>query len=187
MIIWTHMDSPVGPLLLAASGAGLHAIEFATARHPVRRDASWRKASDAGSHLLLRRAQNQLEEYFAGTRRVFDLPLAAQGTPFQRQVWQALAGIPYGQTLSYAELAARVQRPRAVRAVGAANGRNPLPIVLPCHRVIGADGSLTGFGGGLPIKQFLLQLEGAIPGETPERFPDELDTSTAPLAARKVA
>ena len=93
----------------------------------------------------------------------FDLPLAPQGTAFQKDVWQALASIPYGETISYAQLAQRVGKPTAMRAVGAANGRNPLPIVLPCHRVIGADGSLTGFGGGLPTKQFLLELEGALP------------------------
>src|SRR5690606_32442185 len=95
--------------------------------------------------------------------RAFDLPLAPHGTEFQRDVWWRLAEIPFGQTISYAQLAARVGKPTATRAVGAANGRNPLPIVLPCHRVIGANGSLTGFGGGLPTKQFLLRLEGALP------------------------
>jgi methylated-DNA-[protein]-cysteine S-methyltransferase len=121
----------------------------------------WRE----GDHAVLRQAQAQLAEYFAGQRRDFDLPLAPQGTEFQREVWWELANIPFGGTISYAELALRVGRPTATRAVGAANGRNPLPIVLPCHRVIGADGSLTGFGGGLPTKEFLLQLEGALPRE----------------------
>ena len=111
-------------------------------------------------------AEAQLGEYFAGRRRRFELPLAPQGTPFQRQVWQALAGIPYGATVSYAQLARQIGNPAGLRAVGAANGRNPLPIVLPCHRVIGADGELTGFGGGLPVKQFLLQLEGALPEQS---------------------
>src|SRR5690606_14915845 len=150
--------SPVGPLLLAASDAGLHAIGFDAQRHPLRRDARWRE----GEHPILRLAARQLDEYFAGARRSFELPLHAVGTAFQRTVWEALATIAYGQTLSYAQLAARVGRPSAVRAVGAANGRNPLPIVLPCHRVIGADGSLTGFGGGLPAKRFLLAHEGAL-------------------------
>lgn len=158
---YTRIDSPVGPLLLAASDAGLHAIEFHDARHPVKRGDDWHE----GNHPLLREAERQLREYFAGKRRSFDLPLAPKGTPFQREVWQALASIPYGSTSSYGELAARVGRPSASRAVGAANGRNPLPIVLPCHRVIGADGSLTGFGGGLPTKQFLLKLEGALPAD----------------------
>ena len=154
-IYYTHVDSPVGPLLLAASDAGLHAIEFHAPRHVVPRGADW----TAGDHPLLRRTAEQLREYFAGTRRTFDLSLAPNGTDFQRQVWQTLASIPYGETISYAELASRVGRPRASRAVGAANGKNPLPIVLPCHRVIGANGSLTGFGGGLPTKRFLLDLE----------------------------
>lgn len=158
-IHYVRIGSPIGPLLLAASDTGMHAIEFQDARHPVRRGDDWQE----GSHPLLQRAEKQLREYFAGRRRSFDLPLAPQGTPFQREVWQALASIPYGKTSSYGELAARVGKPSASRAVGAANGRNPLPIVLPCHRVIGADGSLTGFGGGLPAKQFLLRLEGALP------------------------
>lgn len=159
MIVYRHIESPVGPLLVAADDAGLRLIEFPGPRHPVALGEDWR----AGDHPVLRRAQAQLDEYFAGERRGFDLPLAPQGTPFQREVWFALAGIPHGETISYAELARRVQRPSATRAVGAANGRNPLPIVLPCHRVIGADGSLTGFGGGLPTKRFLLELEGALP------------------------
>ncbi|MDH5823870.1 methylated-DNA--[protein]-cysteine S-methyltransferase [Luteimonas sp. RD2P54] len=160
-VFHTRIDSPVGPLLLAASDGGLHAIEFHAARHPVRRRVDWRE----GRHPLLDEASRQLREYFDGRRRAFDVPLAPQGTAFQRQVWFALAGIPYGATLSYAQLAARLGRPSATRAVGAANGRNPLPIVLPCHRVIGADGSLTGFGGGLPTKHYLLRLEGALPQE----------------------
>ena len=157
--VFTTIDSPVGPLLLAAADDGLRAIEFHASRHPVPRDPDWRE----GDHPLLQRTREQLGEYFAGERRTFDLPLAPRGTEFQRQTWQALATIPYGSTISYAQLASRVQRPKAMRAVGSANGRNPLPIVLPCHRVIGADGSLTGFGGGLPTKQYLLELEGALP------------------------
>jgi methylated-DNA-[protein]-cysteine S-methyltransferase len=151
--------SPVGPLLLAADADGLRLIEFANPRHPVAPEADWRE----GDNAVLRETRRQLEEYFAGTRRGFDLPLAPRGTTFQRTVWNALSALPYGITISYGELARRIGAPGAVRAVGAANGRNPLPIVVPCHRVIGADGSLTGFGGGLPIKQFLLRLEGALP------------------------
>ncbi|MDI9239142.1 methylated-DNA--[protein]-cysteine S-methyltransferase [Lysobacter sp. LF1] len=159
MIVYTHVPSPVGPLLLAASEDGLHLIEFHTPRHPMRRGEDWRK----GEHDTLHRTARQLDEYFAGTRRDFDLPLAPRGTPFQQHVWRTLADIPYGETISYSQLAHRVGRPTAVRAVGAANGRNPLPLVLPCHRVIGSDGSLTGFGGGLPTKEFLLTMEGALP------------------------
>ncbi|UNK57669.1 methylated-DNA--[protein]-cysteine S-methyltransferase [Pseudoxanthomonas daejeonensis] len=162
-IRYRRIASPVGPLTVAASDAGLHAIEFPSNRHPVRRDQDWRE----GDHPLLQEAEAQLADYFAGRRQSFELPLAPQGTHFQREVWFALAAIPYGQTASYAQLAARVDRPSATRAVGAANGRNPLPIVLPCHRVIGADGSLTGFGGGLPTKRFLLELEGALPRTAP--------------------
>ncbi|GHA68383.1 methylated-DNA--[protein]-cysteine S-methyltransferase [Cognatilysobacter bugurensis] len=150
-------DTPVGPLLIGACDDGICLIEFHESKHRVARGPEWRD----GEHPLLDRLRTQLHEYFAGTRRVFDLPLAPRGTPFQREVWHALASIPYGQTVSYAQLASRVGRPAATRAVGAANGRNPLPIVLPCHRVIGANGRLTGFGGGLPTKHYLLQLEGA--------------------------
>ncbi len=159
MIDYQYIDSPVDPLLLAADEHGLRLIEFHTPRHPMARVADWRE----GDNAILQAARMQLEEYFAGTRTSFELPLAPHGTAFQKEVWHALADIAYGQTISYAQLAQRVGKPSAMRAVGAANGRNPLPIVLPCHRVIGADGSLTGFGGGLPTKQFLLELEGALP------------------------
>ncbi|MET0328705.1 MAG: methylated-DNA--[protein]-cysteine S-methyltransferase [Luteimonas sp.] len=153
------IDSPVGPLFLAASDAGLHAVEFAEHRHPVQRGDDWRP----GPHPVLDAAAIQLGEYFDGTRRSFDLPFAARGTEFQKQVWNGLTRIPYGSTASYVELARMVGKPSASRAVGAANGRNPLSIVVPCHRVIGAGGTLTGFGGGLPTKEFLLTLEGAWP------------------------
>lgn len=158
MILFRHLDSPVGILTVAATDAGLHAIEFPRNRHPADRQG-WAE----GDHAVIEAAAGQLQDYFAGRLKVFDLPLAPRGTDFQRMVWRTLAGIGYGETISYAQLAQRVGRPTAMRAVGAANGRNPLPIVLPCHRVIGADGSLTGFGGGLPTKQFLLQFEGALP------------------------
>lgn len=161
MIVHTTIDSPVGPLLLAADDAGLRLIEFRDPRHPMARLDQWQ----AGDHATLRETRKQLRAYFSGRLQDFDLPLAPQGTEFQRKVWRTLAGIGYGETISYAELARRVEQPTAMRAVGAANGRNPLPIVLPCHRVIGADGSLTGFGGGLPTKRFLLELEGALPRE----------------------
>jgi methylated-DNA-[protein]-cysteine S-methyltransferase len=156
MIHHCQLDSPVGPLALAADEQHLLEIRFPGKLQPTAPDGQ------PGDNEVLGEARRQLGEYFAGTRRVFDLPLLPRGTAFQRAVWQALAGIDYGTTISYAELARRIGRPGASRAVGAANGRNPLPIVLPCHRVIGADGSLTGFGGGLPTKQFLLELEGAL-------------------------
>ncbi|MEM6296099.1 MAG: methylated-DNA--[protein]-cysteine S-methyltransferase [Myxococcota bacterium] len=153
--------SPVGLLLLAASSEGLTHLLFADDDgRPLR--AKTRPRSDDGpaATTVLRATLEQLDAYFAGTRRDFDLPLAPSGTPFQRDVWQALSDLPYGSTTSYRNLAHSVQRPRAVRAVGAANGANPISIIVPCHRVIGHDGRLTGYGGGLPAKRHLLKLEG---------------------------
>ena len=153
------MDSPVGPLRMVAAADGLRRICFESDRHPQAIDTAG--CRDATRLAPVRR---QLDEYFAGTRREFELPLRPRGTPFQLRVWRALCGIGYGETISYAELAARIGNPAARRAVGAANGRNPLPIVVPCHRVIGRDGSLVGFGGGLQVKRRLLDLEsGALP------------------------
>jgi methylated-DNA-[protein]-cysteine S-methyltransferase len=150
--------TPIGRLLLVANETGLARIEFDGRWSYAELGPGWREGS-----ALLDRARRELDDYFAGTRRGFTLPLAPTGTEFQRRVWNALLEIPYGRVESYAALARRIGAPAAVRAVGAANGRNPLPIVVPCHRVVGADGSLTGFGGGLPLKQRLLALEGADP------------------------
>lgn len=158
-MIFRHVDSPVGLLLIAADEAGLRHIEFVRPRHPIRMHGDWQQADSD----VLQATEAQLVEYFDGGRREFELPLAPQGTPFQLQVWEELARIPFGATISYAQLAQRVGNPAGTRAVGAANGRNPLPILLPCHRVIGADGTMTGFGGGVPTKEFLLRLEGALP------------------------
>jgi methylated-DNA-[protein]-cysteine S-methyltransferase len=154
---YDEVETPVGPLLVLADDAGLRRIHFQHGRGRLRPDSAWRR-----DPAPFRDLSRQLGEYFARTRRTFDLPLAPEGTAFQLETWRALTAIPYGATISYAELARRVGRSRAVRAVGAANGQNPLPIVVPCHRVIGKDGSLTGFGGGLPAKQALLELEGAL-------------------------
>jgi methylated-DNA-[protein]-cysteine S-methyltransferase len=147
---WT--ESPIGRLLLVAGDAGLRAIGFEGAQPRP----EWRRQDGS-----LSEAARQLEAYFAGELREFDLALDPQGTTFQRHVWKELRRIPFGGSTTYAEMARRIGRPRAVRAVGAANGRNPLPIVIPCHRVIGSDGSLTGYAGGLPIKEFLLRFEGS--------------------------
>jgi len=152
---YDEIDSPVGPLLVAADEAGLRLIHFQGA-HRRKPEASWERDPTP-----FRALAGQLGEYFRRERRTFDLPLAPRGTAFQLATWRALATIPYGETISYAELAGRVGRPAASRAVGAANGANPLPIVVPCHRVIGKDGSLTGFGGGIETKRALLELEGA--------------------------
>ena len=153
-IYCTEMPSPIGRLRLfgtesALSGLFMEAHEDDFAGHAdALRDAA-----------PFREARRQLDEYFAGERREFSLELAAEGTAFQRQVWQALCGIPFGQTASYGEIARQIGNPNAVRAVGLANGRNPISVIVPCHRVIGADGSLTGYGGGLERKRFLLALE----------------------------
>ena len=153
--IWyDELPTPIGRLRLVADTQGLREVWFDGGRHQKAPDPHWTR--DVGR---LAFARVQLEEYFAGTRQAFALPLHPIGTPFQLAVWQELARIPYGTTTSYGAVAQRIGQPQAVRAVGAANGRNPLPIVLPCHRVIGADGSLTGFGGGLPTKRFLLAME----------------------------
>ena len=148
-------ESPVGPLTLVSDGRGIAALVFEQHSKPIRVLAEARPGSDA----ILDEARRQLDEYFAGRRRVFELPLNPQGTDFQQRVWQALRGIAFGMTKSYGHLAQELGSPRAVRAVGGANGRNPISIIIPCHRVIGADGELTGFGGGLQRKRFLLALE----------------------------
>src|SRR5436305_1285343 len=144
------MRTPLGPLRLVASGDDLAAIVLPESDGPSGR------AATGG---VLAAAAHQLEQYFAGERRGFDLPLAPEGTAFQQRVWRALLAIPYGETCSYGHIARAIGRPAASRAVGAANGKNPLAIVVPCHRVIGANGTLTGYGGGLPTKRWLLDLE----------------------------
>jgi methylated-DNA-[protein]-cysteine S-methyltransferase len=151
---YCHLPTPIGTLLLAGDDKGLRRISFQIGSHPAQPAQEWRRTEEP-----FREAIAQLEGYFAGELHRFDVAMAPEGTPFQREVWAALTGIPYGKTVSYGELARQVGRSTASRAVGAANGRNPIPIIIPCHRVIGADGSLTGFGGGLPIKRRLLELE----------------------------
>ncbi|HTL20527.1 MAG TPA: methylated-DNA--[protein]-cysteine S-methyltransferase [Steroidobacteraceae bacterium] len=156
MRYWHEIDSPIGRLLLVGTGQALLRLHFQAGPHPLRPAEEWRAAAAPFA-----RAQTQLGEYFRGMRRGFELSLAPDGTPFQLAVWRALSAIPYGETVSYGELARRLGLEAGARAVGLANGANPLPIIVPCHRVIGADGTLTGFGGGLPIKRSLLALEGA--------------------------
>jgi methylated-DNA-[protein]-cysteine S-methyltransferase len=150
-----YLDSPVGPLLIAGDDAALHAICFPREKKPRRPEPGWTESRRG----TVADAVAQLREYFDGKRTVFDLPLAPEGTPFQRTVWRTLEEVPYGETISYGELAKRVGNPKASRAVGSANGKNPLPIVIPCHRVIAADGTIGGFGGGLSTKRRLLALE----------------------------
>lgn len=154
MRLYCEISTPVGRLRLAGDEEGLRGISFQNRFRPVEIAEDPERAREPFREVIA-----QLEGYFVRQRFGFDLPLAPEGTPFQREVWSALLAIPYGETVSYGELARRLGRSNASRAVGAANGRNPIPIIIPCHRVIGADGSLTGFGGGLPIKRRLLELE----------------------------
>lgn len=154
--------SPIGPLVLESDGGALTAIRFGAdgaVPEPAGASPGGSRPGATASDAVLDATAWQLEEYFAGTRTAFDLPLRPSGTDFQRAVWSGLEEIPYGETRSYGELAARVGRPKAARAIGAGCGRNPIPVVVPCHRVIGADGTLTGYAGGTAIKNALLRLE----------------------------
>ncbi len=151
---YTYTESPIGSLLLAGDGENLHTLGFPSGKKRLRHEDGW--IEDAAPFA---RVKEQLRTYFAGERRHFDLSLAPRGTEFQQQVWSALRHIPYGETRSYKGLAKAIGNEKATQAVGAANGRNPIPVIIPCHRVIGANGDLTGFGGGLETKRFLLDLE----------------------------
>jgi len=151
--IW---PSPVGDLLLVNDGKGLCRLQFQDGAHPLDIDENWRKERSPFTEVI-----KQLEEYFAGRLQRFTIPLSLEGTEFQRSVWRALKTIPYGKTTSYGAIANKIHNPNASRAVGAANGQNPVSIIVPCHRVIGSTGKLVGFGGGLPIKAALLKLEKA--------------------------
>lgn len=157
--ICRNMASPVGELTLVASGRGLAAVLW---ENDDPRRVRLEPRAQTGDHPVLDEAGRQLGEYFAGQRRAFDLPLDFMGTDFQKRVWAALLTIPFGETRSYADIAGQIGKPLACRAVGAANGRNPISIIAPCHRVVGANGALTGFAGGLKAKQYLLVLEGKL-------------------------
>ena len=153
-VFYTTLESPVGTLLLAGDSQALRLVSFESSKHAEPPQADWKQDKAPFAEVI-----RQLRGYFRGERKEFDLPLAPEGTEFQLRVWNRLRTIPYGETISYAQLAERIGNPKAVRAVGLANGSNPIPIIIPCHRVIGSDGSLTGFGGGLPTKKMLLELE----------------------------
>ena len=165
LVHYTHHDSPLGPLLLAASERGLRAVYMQGQRHVS--DAphpSWTAIGGVPNAAVrvLDDTRRQLDDYFAGVRSDFDVPLDVAGSPFQQAVWTGLRAIPFGATISYGELARRIGAPKAVRAVGLANGRNPVSVVVPCHRVIGTNGAMTGYGGGLERKRFLLALEARV-------------------------
>ncbi len=159
VIYYTYYDSPIQPILLVAEEGYLTGLYMATTRYPFAIGADWRRDDEMS---LLMEAKQQLAAYFAGERQTFDLPLRPAGTPFQRQVWEELGRIPYGVTVSYGELARRIGNPAASRAVGLANGRNPISIIVPCHRVIGANGKLVGYAGGMERKQRLLAHEAEV-------------------------
>ncbi len=153
-MVYDRIESPIGPIVLAGDGEALSFVSLPESRHPLSIPLDWKHDSTAFS-----RAKQQFDAYFSGEILAFELSLVAHGTEFQQRVWQALGTIPYATTISYGELARRIGNPNASRAVGLANGANPLSIIVPCHRVIGANGSLTGYGGGLKAKQHLLDLE----------------------------
>jgi methylated-DNA-[protein]-cysteine S-methyltransferase len=153
---YCYFEAPIGPLLIAGDDESLHLIGFPRNGKPQKPKAGWAESKSGP----VAEAVRQLREYFAGKRTDFDLPLALAGTDFQRKVWRKLQEIPYGETISYGELAKRIGNPKASRAVGSANGKNQIPIVIPCHRVIAGDGGLGGFGGGLTVKEKLLAVEG---------------------------
>lgn len=155
------LDSPIGPLGIHVSDSGVTGIHFSRAKKPV---------PQKSSHPILRDCQKQLKEYFAGKRTRFDLPLDLHGTGFQKRVWRELVKIPPGKTISYSELARRIGNPKACRAVGQANNKNPVPLLVPCHRVIGKNGDLVGFAGHLDIKFWLLEHECRIAGKKPQFF-----------------
>jgi methylated-DNA-[protein]-cysteine S-methyltransferase len=156
-MLFSTIDSPLGELLLLGDGRALHGLHMLTGRRPPRIDPRWARRDEAFAAV-----RTQLAEYFAGARREFNLPLVLDGGEFERQVWQALLEVGYGETVSYGHIARAIGRPTASRAVGLANGRNPIAVIVPCHRVIGADGTLTGYGGGLERKRLLLELEGGV-------------------------
>ena len=168
---YSHFDTPVGPVLLTSDGMGLTGLYMREYKHGEQVRGDWIVDDTA---IPFREAKQQLAAYFAGTLTEFDLPLAMRGSDFQRGVWEELRTIPFGSTISYGELARRLGNPNASRAVGLANGRNPVSIIVPCHRVIGANGKLVGYGGGLPRKAALLAFESAVLAEGPRPFPSSV-------------
>jgi methylated-DNA-[protein]-cysteine S-methyltransferase len=162
MIRYAHIPTSQGALLAVARDDALTGLYFESQKYFPKIDPAWREDPEAAP---LAQCARQVREYFDGTRTTFDLPLAPEGSDFQRRVWKEIAAIPYGKTITYSELAARAGAPGSARAAGAATGRNPISIVVPCHRVLGADGSLTGYAGGLPRKTRLLELEGVLQGQ----------------------
>ncbi|HWA38918.1 MAG TPA: methylated-DNA--[protein]-cysteine S-methyltransferase [Burkholderiales bacterium] len=161
MNTYDYLETPLGRMLLVSSEKGLCGAHFVGQKYFPKLDPSWKREKS--------RASRELEEYFSGRRKKFDLPLAAEGTPFQRAVWREIAKVPFGETITYAELARRAGFPGSARAAGAATGRNPIGVIVPCHRIVGTNGSLTGYAGGLDRKKALLALEGLAPSPSRRR------------------
>ena len=176
MRYYDYLETPQGRMLLVANGKGLSGVYFVGQKHYRRPESTWKRDARA-----LRQAKRELKEYFAGRRKTFGIALAPEGTPFQRAVWREIASVACGETITYAELARRAGRPGAARAAGAATGRNPVSIIVPCHRIVGTNGSLTGYAGGLPRKKALLALERA------GRVAARIATSTAPRSRPRAA
>jgi methylated-DNA-[protein]-cysteine S-methyltransferase len=161
MTLYARFDTPLGTVLATAVAGFITSVNFVDAKYTPPVSADWKEDPEAPP---LKACAEQLAQYFAGQRERFDLPLAPQGTEFQKRVWREIAALPFGKTITYAELAARAGSPGSARAAGAATGRNPIGIVVPCHRIVGADGSLTGYAGGLERKTRLLEIEGVLQG-----------------------
>jgi methylated-DNA-[protein]-cysteine S-methyltransferase len=175
-MLYTLEDSPIGKLLLVGDGEALHGLYMQDGRTPIKTRRDWKRRDGAFAA-----AREQLGEYFAGTRTTFDLPLVQNGDAFQTLVWAELQRIPYGATVSYGHVAREIARPDAARAVGPANAQNPIAVIVPCHRVIGADGSLTGYGGGLERKRLLLELEQGVLSLGSSAFPRRRAPRQTPL------
>jgi methylated-DNA-[protein]-cysteine S-methyltransferase len=185
---YRDLDWPLGRLLLASDGEALTGLYFREGRMEMSPQADWRLEPEAEPFV---RVVRQLQEYWAGARRDFDVPLRPHGTPFQERVWRVISGVPFGETISYGDLAARAGSPGASRAAGLATGRNPISIIVPCHRIVGTNGSLTGYGGGLPRKRALLEFEADVAGgarrrlETLPLFEPATDSDPSPAIGRR--
>jgi methylated-DNA-[protein]-cysteine S-methyltransferase len=172
MTYYSYIESPINTIMLTSDGEALTGLYMTSQTHGLEVGEGWVRNDDAAPFPEARR---QLAAYFDGVLKEFDLPLAMHGTPFQKRVWDELQRIPYGETISYGELARRTGNPNGSRAVGLANGRNPVAIIVPCHRVIGANGKLVGYGGGLPRKEALLNFERSVLSNGPQQFPESSD------------
>lgn len=179
MNLYTEIDSPLGPIVLVSDGAALTGFYFVGQKYAPQTTDRWRRHPELK---LFHDVQTQIKTYLSGRLKAFDVPIRFEGTPFQRRVWQAIAAIPFGATLSYSALAESIGAPSSMRAVGAATGRNPISLIVPCHRVVGRNGALTGYAGGLDRKQALLDFEASLTGEQRSPAPLRIREKTATVA-----